>query len=105
MLISQILLAGALAHGGGYDWRLEQAVRQLQDEVDRLRTRVAELEMQQRPSRPADSFACSLTTSFRGTFFANAPSRLEATAKTLKKCEAAGEPFCRKEEVQCEHSF
>lgn len=85
--------------------RLERAVRQLQDYSFILSERVNYLESRpvERPEA-SNAYACFLKTAFHGAFFANAPTRLEATAKTLKQCEKAGESFCRKEQVECERA-
>ena len=67
---------------------LEISVRELQNEVDRLRL--------QRPS-----FSCLLNTPF-GTFHGKGETMLEAKARTLNACEKGSKAFCSEDKVVCE---
>jgi hypothetical protein len=67
---------------------LEITVRELQIEVDRLRT-----------IRP--SFSCLLNTPF-GTFHGKGETMLEAKARTLNACEKGSKAFCSEDKVVCE---
>jgi hypothetical protein len=73
---------------------LEEAVRDLQDQVFDLRDR---------PRREARSMVvCSLKTTFEGTFIGKAPTKLEAEAEVRNKCEDARAAFCSSAKVVCE---
>jgi len=67
---------------------LEISVRELQNEVDRLR--------QLRPS-----FSCLLNTPF-GTFHGKGETMLEAKARALNTCEKGSKAFCNEDKVVCE---
>lgn len=69
--------------------RLEIDVRQLQEEILRLRER-----------RP--HFSCLLTTPFGGTFHDQGDTLLEAKAKTMNACERNSKAFCSEDKVICE---
>lgn len=78
---------------------LELAVRQLQDEIYRLRIagRINVIETGRRIS-----YSCMLTTPFGGTFYGKGETMLEAKAKSLNACERGEKGFCRDEKVLCE---
>ena len=80
---------------------LEIAVRQLQNEVYRLRTQrsVTTIEKRRRLF-----YACMLTTPFGGTFHGKGETMLEAKAKSLNACEKDEKGFCREEKVVCERA-
>ncbi|HYX37315.1 MAG TPA: hypothetical protein VE954_29780 [Oligoflexus sp.] len=67
---------------------LELSVRELQNELDRLR--------EQRPA-----FSCLLNTPF-GTFHGKGETMLEAKARTLNACEKGSKAFCHEDKVVCE---
>jgi hypothetical protein len=75
---------------------LEEAVRDLQDQVYDLR------ENERPRERSERVVVCSLKTSFRGTYIGKASTRLEAEALARNNCQRAGAPFCSSEEVKCE---
>jgi hypothetical protein len=75
---------------------LEEAVRDLQDQVYDLRENDFPRE------RTETEVVCSLKTSFRGTYLGKASTRLEAEALARNACQRAGAPFCSSEEVKCE---
>ncbi len=67
---------------------LEIIVRELQNELDRLRS-----------LRP--TFSCLLNTPF-GTFHGKGETMLEAKARTLNACEKGSKAFCSEDKVVCE---
>lgn len=67
---------------------LEISVRDLQNELDRLRS-----------LRP--TFSCLLNTPF-GTFHGKGETMLEAKARTLNACEKGSKAFCSEDKVACE---
>jgi hypothetical protein len=69
---------------------LEITVRELQNEVERLRN-----------LRPA--FSCLLNTPF-GTFHGKGETSLEAKARTLNACEKGSKAFCNEDKVVCERA-
>jgi hypothetical protein len=74
--------------------RLEQAVRDLQDQVFDLRD--------QPQTTIVRTNVCSLKTTFDGTFIGKASTRTEAEAQVRNKCESAGAAFCSSTKVNCE---
>jgi hypothetical protein len=76
---------------------LESAVRQLQEEVYRLKTQDNEYGSNRRPG-----FTCFLNTPFNGTFYGKGETKLEAKAKTLNECEKKDKGYCNANQVSCE---
>lgn len=75
---------------------LEEAVRDLQDQVYDLRENDVPRE------RSEKVVVCSLQTNFDGTFIGKASTRLEAEALARNNCQTAGASFCSSTEVKCE---
>ena len=75
--------------------RLEQAVRDLQEQVYDLRD-------SEPRTRIVTTHVCSMTTSFDGTFVGKASSKIEAEALTRQKCQNARVAFCSSTVVRCE---
>ncbi len=76
-------------------YKLERAVRQLQD-------RVFELESKTPEESKDTSYTCYIETSFHGTITAESKSLTKAKAEALKKCtKETKELVCKGENVKC----
>ena len=80
--------------------RLEQALRQMQDQIYRLEDSNA------RPmvvaAEPQREFTCYIKTTFKGTVFGKGSSEMEAKAKALKSCDDVGGGFsCEDGNAKC----
>ncbi|MFY7929354.1 MAG: hypothetical protein ACOVS5_10835 [Oligoflexus sp.] len=76
---------------------LEIAVRQLQEEVIRLR-----LQRDNDPNLRKNSYTCFIPTPFDGSFYGKGETKLEAKAKALNECEKKNRSFCQESKVVCE---
>lgn len=80
--------------------RLEQALRQMQDQMYRLEESnyraVAAVQLQ-----PAKEYTCYLQTSWDGTVYGKGGSEVEARAKALQSCGEKGRGFCNDRDVKC----
>jgi len=74
--------------------RLEEAVRDLQNQVYDLRD--------QPQTTIVRMNVCSLKSTFDGTFIGKASTRIEAEAEARNKCERARVNFCSTTRVNCE---
>lgn len=81
--------------------RLEQAMRQMQDQIYRLEDASA------RPilavnTPPMQNHTCYIKTTFKGTQIGKGTSEMEARANAMKACDDAGGGFsCDDENVKC----
>ncbi len=75
---------------------LESAVRQLQEEVYRLKMQDGGY------SNHRPQYTCFLNTPFNGSFYGKGYTKLEAKAKTLNECEKKDKGYCNANQVNCE---
>lgn len=75
--------------------RLEQAVRDLQEQVYDLRD-------SEPRTRTVTTHVCSMTTAFDGTFIGKASTKIEAQGLALQNCEKAKASFCSSSVISCE---
>jgi hypothetical protein len=85
---------------------LHRRVRQLEMAVQQLQQQVYDLGSRSRnepaPVQQGKKYACSLSTSFNGTFLGTGTTKLEATVQAVQKCKASGAPFCHENDAKCE---
>lgn len=77
--------------------RLEQALRQLQDQLFRLEDAHAHSAV-----APQKEHTCYIKTSFRGTVYGKGGSEAEARAKAMQSCDSVQGGFsCEDSNVKC----
>ncbi len=81
---------------------LEAAVRQLQEEVYRLKNSDTPTGYGRPSQRP--SYTCFLNTPFDGSFYGKGDTKLEAKAKALNDCEKKDKGYCNANQVTCERA-